>query len=271
MPGFSGIDDLVSEVTANGKLDTWDFYKYPTSLTTTNGAWFSLWTCSGNPGAGATPATTPGTSYTNGAGGIEFPDRSTDLRFLTALYAALSTGGTLMAYDRLVAVSGISLTSTGDKTISSASLPRYTDGVGVQAWVELTAASSVTNPTLSMNSYTNENNTGSRAGSTRQFVTASNTAGTMYRLNLQAGDHGVRAISTINVATATTGATCNVVLLRPIGFLSTTSATFNARDFVLSYQQYNRIYDGATIALAYLSSSNAISLSVWGALRAAYG
>lgn len=270
MPGFSSIDDLVSESTSGGKLDTWDFYKYPGSLNNTNAAWLSLWTATGSPGPGAAPGSS-WSNYTGGAGGIEFPNRSTDLRFLTAIHVALSNGGTLMLYDRLGDRGSISLTSTGDKTVSSSTFPRYADGKGVSIWVELTAGSSTTNPTFSMNSYTNEGAASGHAGATRQFTQAACTTGTMFRLPVAAGDHGVSAVSTINVATATTGATCNVVALRPIAYISSASSIFNSRDFIMSAQQYVRIYDGATLAFAYLSQSSSVSPTIWGAVRAVYG
>ncbi len=274
MPGASGIDDLINENTVNGKLESWDFYKHPSGLTNTNAAWQSFWTCIGSPGPGATPATTPGDTHTGTAGGMEFPNRSTDQKFLTRFTCGSTNGGTAMLYDRLASVSGISIASTGNKTVNSGSLPRYsgTAAKGVQCWLEVTTATTTTNPLISVNSYTDEDGNTGQAGGSRNFTQAACGIGSMFRMGVAAGTRGFRSVETINVATASATGVVNVVLLRPIAFVPIiSSSSFASRDFIVSVQQYLRIFDGATLGLAFLSSSNALSISLWGCIRAIYG
>jgi hypothetical protein len=128
MPGFTSRDDLISEITVNGKSDLYNFYKIAPNASQGAGVWQALLKGIGAPGVGVDGATTPGTAFTStpaapNAGAIAFPDRSTDLRYLLSFGAVATANCTLMLYDRLVSVGTISLTTTGSKTVSSVAVP----------------------------------------------------------------------------------------------------------------------------------------------------
>lgn len=272
MAGFTSYDDIINEITVNGKKYEWNFFKVP-SAAEAAGVWHSLWTAVGTPGAGAAPATTPGTVYDDAAGSINFPDQASDQKHLLALAGMSSQHATLMLYDRLVAVSGISVASTGNKTVNSDALPRYTDGVDVQVWLEVTTATTTTAAVCSLNSYTANDSIGSgRSGGTITFpATATNQDVLVGPMPLQSGDRGVKSVEVgLNVGTAASAGVVNVVLLKPLAFLPLTQGISNERDLVLQITSMPRIYDGASLALAVCpgTSNNG---NLWGRVVVGYG
>lgn len=271
MAGFTSYDDIINEVTVNGKSYDWNFLKIGPTMHGA-GVWGSLWYASGSPGAGVDPAATPGTAYSSASGGIVFPDTSTDQKYIMTFGAAASQNCTLMLYDRLVGVSGLSLASTGNKTVSSTALGRYTSTASsvVEAWVEVTTATTVTAPVLSMNSYTNEAGTAAQAGATITLPSAATVLRSMFKLPLQAGDKGVQACSTINVATAGSTGAVNFMLIRPLVYLPLLANIWNERDCVLQFTSLPRVFDGATLGLAQLATATTAT-TIWGRVNIAYG
>lgn len=271
MPGFSSYDDLINELTTNGKRFDWDFLKTG-PVAEAAGQWVSHWYAAGSPGAGADPATTPGTAYDDAAGAMFFNDVDPDQKHMLTFGAVATVDCTLMVYDRLVGVSGISLASTGNKTVSSTTLPRYsgTAAAEVEAWVEVTTATTTTAPVISMNSYTNEAGTTGRAGGTLTFPAAATDQRWMAKLPIQAGDKGVRAISTINVATAASAGVANIILIKPLAYLPLRATMWNERDLVLQLARLPRVFDGACLALAQLASATTAT-TIMGKVGLGYG
>ena len=271
MSGFTGIDDIVSKVTKLGQGNTFYSNKASPGSGTAAGTWMSYWYATGMPGAGSDPAATPGTVYDNADGSIWFADQVNFTRHLLASTWSASQVMTLVIYDRLVAVSGLSLASTGNKTVSSSALTRYTTGEQVQAWLEITTATTVTAPVVSMNSYTNQAGTAARAGPTVTFPAAATVVRAMVPLPVQVGDYGVRACSTINVATAASAGVCNFVLMRPLALLPINVADGGfALNHVLDTLNLDRVYDGHTIAVAALVSTTT-GATIAGMLSAGHG
>lgn len=273
MPGFTSYDDLISEMTVNGKELAWGFMKVAPANAEGAGFWQSLWLANGSPGAGAAPAATPGTAYTDVAGSMNWANVSPDQKHIVTLGAVANQNCSLMLYDRLVGVGAVTLVGAGSKTVNSAALPRYsgTAAAGVQAWLEVTTATTTTLPVVSMNSYTNQDGTAGRAGANLTLPAAATDLHTMVGpLPLQAGDRGVRAISTINVVTAPAAGVVNVVLMRPLAFLPLIANQWNERDLVLQMASLPRVFDGASLALA-IMASGAVTTTVWGCVKLAYG
>lgn len=271
MSGFASYDELIQKVAA-GQFSDFNPYKIGGAMQGA-GTWYSLWRLSGTPGAGADPATTPGTQHTKTAGSINFPDVSPAYRHGLSLGAVSNQNCTLMIYDRLCSVSGISLSATGNKTINSSALPRYSGAaaVDVQAWLEITTATTVTAPVVSLNSYTNESGVAARAGATLTFPSAATVLNAFIGpLPLQSGDLGIRSVEAgLNVATAGSAGVCNLVLLKPLAYLPLIANQWNERDLVMQLAALPRIYDGATLAFAILASGST-SAQVWGNLRTGY-
>lgn len=271
MAGFSDFNDFLSKVTVDGNVLEAPFHKISTAPEAA-GVYHSLWRVGRYPAAGADPAGTPGEAYSSTDGGLaKWANLSPQTKHLVSLEGGASVDCMLMLYDRLVGVGGITLNSTGNKTVSSATLPRYTDGKGVQAWLEVTTATTTTAPIVSMNSYTDQDGNTGASGATITFpAAATNVDALIGPLPVASGDYGVRAVSTINVATAASAGVASLVLLRPLAYLPLVANVGNALDFMAMIPSLPRIYDGATPALAIQAGSTTI-VSLWGMLRAAYG
>lgn len=277
MPGFTSRDDIITEVTTNGKQDVWNFYKTgPTAHGA--GVWQTLWKQAGSPAAGADPSTTPGNVHdsdqsSNVAGSIWFPDRSTDLRYLLSLGAVATTNCTLMLYDRLASVSGISITTTGSKTVNSGALTRYSGTAATlnEAWLEVTTASTTTIANVNLNSYTSADGTTANTGGTVNFPAAATAVGAMIQLPLAASKQGVRSVEAgLNVGTATTNAVCNLLIIRPLARIPLIANVWNEVSFLDDTMGLPQILDNATLGLAYLASATTAT-NFWGTVNCAYG
>lgn len=273
MPGFTSYDDMINEATVNGKVQEFDFMK---NGGTTQGAgfWYSLARVGAIPAAITDGAATPGTARTNAAGTLGGANVSTDQKALVTFGAISTVSCALMLYDRLVDISAISTTTTGSKTISSAALPRYTgaSAVGVQAWLEVTTATTVTAPVAHLLTYTNEGGTGSKVGaSNTTFPAAATVLNTMVGpLAMAAGDLGIRSVETLNVDTASTAGAVQVVLLKPIATINLPANTWVEKDYVLQLTSLPRIFDGASLCLQmYCTATTAANL--WGKIKVIYG
>lgn len=267
MAGWATVADFATSED-DGKKLTFGFEKRldcSGSATPIAGQWFSLWKMGGTSGgaggapvAGATPAGTPGAALTNTDGSINFRDTGgTDKRFQSTFGFATGSAATIAIDDRLVGIGGIALTSTGDKTVSSAALTRYTGTASavVEAWIEVDAADTATTAAVvSLNSYTDQGGTTGQAGDALTFPATVTPIGWMGRFPLASGDQGLRAISTMNVATAAGGTTPTGIiwLLKHICTLSVRANEWTEIG-VPFYMPTTRVYSGAALAMRALA------------------
>jgi hypothetical protein len=276
--GFSSRDDLINEITTNGKQDLWNFYKIAAQAAEAAGVWHTLWKAVGNPGAGADPATTPGTIHDTDAasataGAIWFPDRSTDTRHLLSLSAVATQNCTLMLYDRLAGVSGISLATTGSKTANSGTLTRYAGTAAVlnEVWLEVTTATTTTAPIVNLNGYTSADGTTAQSGGSVTFPAAATDIGSLIQLPLTASKQGVRSVQAgLNVATAGATGIVNLLIIRPLARIPLLANIMNEISFLDDTMGLPQIFDNATLGLALLETA-ANTTSVWGQINCAYG
>lgn len=192
------MDDLVAALPGQ----VLSFYK-PSLTAKGAGTWQSLWTAAGTPGAGSTPASgTGGTVCTSStAGALTFINPTGgDLTYLARALAATNTVGSLIIYDRLVTTSGLSGTSTGTQTVNSSALTRYTDGVGVTAWVEWYTATGGTASNLTL-SYTDQAGTTGRTAPAVAF-TQTPVIGQMQPIPL-IGNDGIRVAESVTLSAST--------------------------------------------------------------------
>jgi hypothetical protein len=277
VPGFASRDDLINEITTNGKITPWNFYKIgPTAEAA--GVWQSLWHSVGNPGAGTNPATTPGTVYDSDtttivAGSMPFPDVSTDQRYLLSFGAVASTNCTLMLYDRLAGVSGVATNSTGTKTINTGALTRYsgTDAVANEAWLEFTTAGTAATGVFNLNSYTSADGSNALTGGSVSTPTTSMAQYSMLQLPLAAGEMGVRSVEAgLNVGTAHTTSVANLMIIRPLARIVLLANQWNEVFLLDDSGGLPRIYDNANLGLMYLATATTAT-TFWGTLTTAYG
>jgi hypothetical protein len=280
MPGFASRDDIITEISTNGKRDEWTFYKTTTG-TPVVGQIETCWLSAGNPGAGVAPATTPGTilesdATTQVAGSMWFPDRSTDLRFLLAFGALSSQNGSLILYDRLAHVGGVTTSaSTGAKTVNSATLTRYNTtatATNNECWLEVTTAHTTNSLTANLNQYTSGDGTTGQSGGTLVTTVANSTIGKIIPMPLSATKAGILSVQAgVNVGgTAPAAGVCNVLIVRRLATIPLLANIWNEVSFLDDVLSLPQIYDNASLALAWVAGSTTAPI-IQGKVTCAYG
>lgn len=257
--------DQVYAAIAAGRSQRWNFLKTGPAAQAA-GSWASLGAAAGSPGAYTDPGAWA--NCTNLSGSVFFTDVSPSKRYLAAISAMSTVDGTIMVYDRLGHMN-TTLVGTGNKSVTSAALPRSMDTgdtYQVEAWLEVVTATTTSAAVLSMNSYTDPVNGAGRAGASITFPAAATVTRYMVKLPLQAGDRAVSAISTINLTTAPAAGTANVILLRPLAYIPVKAYIATVFDMV---PQLPRVYDGSSICMTFLDSATTAA-TVWGDLLCVY-
>lgn len=271
--GFTSQDDLITQLTVNGKGDMVNTTKTLSSAGTA-GAWTLLAGHAGYPAAatftGADLTYVPtddtwseGTIYTGGS-----VDPATK-HFLTAGGIAVAAAGApwyIMAIDLVgfVPLSGTNVSTTGTKTVTMTAIgsgggtgDRYANGQGLRLFVAADTAMGANAPTCVINYL----DTGGGAGATTTFTsTASmgigqllNTGAAANKYNpflpLAAGDTGVSDIvSLVWSGTAHASGTCIIGLCKPLWTIPLpATGLYSKMDFVNSLPSMRQIKDGANI------------------------
>lgn len=217
------------------------------------GQFVSLWTAPGQPGAGANPAATPGAVPTSAtAGAVPFTNPGSGNSYLARLFATSTVPGTLILYDRLVGVGGVTLNSVAAQTVASAALTRPdANGVNAELWIEVTTVPGGTTTITSI-----YNNQGGVSHTTTPAVTltTASIAGTTYQLPLVAGDTGIQTCTSTTCGTAVTG-TINVVIRRRIAEFAIPAAFLSFPPQDPFWAGLSQIYNSACIEALFLIGS----------------
>jgi len=161
-----------------------------------------------------------------------------------------------------------SVTTTGAQALNNTvTLPRYTDGAGVQAFITPSTVMGAATPNITLG-YTNSAGVGSRAtpatlpiGNSAAAVTSivySGTGAGKYGpfVPLQAGDAGIRSVQSINLSASYVSGVLNLVLCKPLLTLPITTLGVTAeRDLVNQFMSMPRVYDGACLAWLMLAGA----------------
>jgi len=271
--GFSSQDDLINQLTNNGKGDTVVTTKTLSSAGSA-GAWTLL---AGHPGYPAAATFTgsdltyvatddtwsEGTIYT---GGDVDPATKHFLSGGAAVVAAAGAPWYIMAIDLVgfVPLSGTNVSTTGTKTVTMTAIgssgskgDRYPAGQGLRMFVAADTALGANAPTCIVNYL----DTGGGAGATTTFTsTASmgigqllNTGAAANKYNpflpLAAGDTGVSDIvSLVWAGTAHASGTVVIGLCKPLWMIPIpATGLYNKVDFVNALPSMRKIPDGANI------------------------
>lgn len=188
------------------------------------GAYQSLWTAAGMPGAGSTPpAYTAGSGYTcdDATAGAPVPGLVNTAGGGLALRVgraklSCAVAGTLHLYDRLWSCSGMGFAAGTYTVTTPGSLPaRITDnGVGVEAFVENFVAAGAASGTLTLN-YANANAGAAKSGVIAAVVSAP-VAGQVQPIPLAVGDSGVRSVTSAVTSATWTSGSFGITLAKPI-------------------------------------------------------
>lgn len=209
---LASLSDLLTKMASPSQVKQWlRFISMPGGT-----GWGSLWSTGTGLPLGATPgaaavcdrATVGALGQENGGG---------ELRAWISAHAQGAAVGTLMVYDRLVHMGGLSGTVTTPQAVSTSALTRYTSGVGVMAVAEIYTTIGTTLTTITMD-YTDQDG---NAGITSQPVGIGSTnireAARVVPMSLALGDTGVRAVNTVTLLASTgTAGNFGVTLIKPL-------------------------------------------------------
>lgn len=271
--GFQSQDDLINQITTNGKTDTVIFSK-TTPAAGVAGAWSDLGNATGIPVAatyGAADLTFTATDDTWSEGALYHGGNvsTATKHFLSAGVSCVAAAGApwfIMCVDEIgyVKLSGTNVSTTGTKTVTmtaisntSAKVDRYANGEGLRMYMSASGSLGANAPTCVVNYL----DTGGAAGATTSFTsTASLASGNIINsgaaankynpfLPLAAGDTGVSDIvSVVWSGTAHASGTVILHLVKPLWTLPVpATGTYNKFDFVNMLPSLRRIKDGANL------------------------
>lgn len=268
--GFTSQDDLITQITNNGKYGT-TIYQKTLPAAGTAGAWTDLGDAAGIPlastyGAADLTWTDTDDTWSEGAlynGGNVSPATKHFLSAGASCVAAAGAPWFVMAVDMVgyVKLSGTNVSTNGTKVVSMTALgagARYPNGEGLRMYMTAQGAALGANAPTCVVNYLD---TGGNAGATTSFTsTASATRGSIINtgaaankynpfLPLAAGDTGVSDI--VNVTWSGTAHASGTVILKLVKPLWTipvpATGLYNKVDFVNALPSFPRIPDGANI------------------------
>lgn len=180
----------------------------------------SLWKSYPNPGTTPTTAAACDNSMVGSIGGGYYGlwDSGTTGR-IGQISVTSNDPAVYVIADRLSHQGGLSGTTTGAQTtnLPTATLTRYTDGVGVWAALEIYTGVGTTARTVTA-SYTNSASASGHTTEVTQFGGSNyNSAGRFVPLPMQSGDFGVKSVESVTLS-ASTGSAGNfgVTLFKPL-------------------------------------------------------
>lgn len=272
--GFSSQDDLLNQITVNGKYGRIDYNK-TTAVAGVAGTWTDLGTATGSvpvstyTGTDLTFVPTDDT-WSEGAvyhGGNVSTATKHFLNAAAAVYAAAGAPWILMCVDQVgfIPITGANVTGTTERTVTMTALTsgsRWPNGVGLRAYFSTEVAPTAGGPNLTSFKYTDQDgNTtqnmttavGFAATPVTGMVPHSGNAATRYApfLPLLPGDYGIRDIEafTLSGGTAYTGTGQLVLhLVKPLWQIPIpASGVLAERDFVNQLPSLPKIPDGACL------------------------
>jgi hypothetical protein len=288
--GFSSLDDLVSEITANGKFHRNDWNKITGAAAYTAGRWYDFSPLAGTPVANAFTGTALAWQSTNEAsvfslyhGGNVSTDTKHALNVGAVTAVATGVPAQLMLVDLQGYWPGISTNSGTLQTLTGTPTLRYTNGAGCRLFTVTTVASGGTAHNIAL-SYSNTTPTSGRALPVTVSMTASaivghiahsGTAANNYGpfLPLASGDTGVSTVASVTMSAASGAGTMALCLARPLLTIPlTTAAVAVERDLVNQLPSMPRVIDGACLVWLYFAgSATAANTNFYGHLELGWG
>lgn len=272
--GFTSLDDLVNQISTNGKYDSVYFNKaIPAAMTA--GVWSDSSDAAGYPplptyGAADLTFTPTDDTWVEGAlqhGGNVSPATKHFTSAGAACIAAVGAPFLIMAYDCVgyVKLSGTNVSTAGSKVVtmapigsSGAVVDRYPNGVGLKMFMTAAGAALGANAPTCIVNYLNTSGASratttftSTASAARGSLINTGTAINKYNpfLPLQGNDTGVSDI--VNVTWSGTAHASGTVILKLVKPLWTmpvpATGLYSKMDFLASLPSLPRIRDGANI------------------------
>ena len=293
--GFSSVDDLVNEITTNGKFIRSDWNKITGASAYTAGRWYDLSGLAGTPVANAFAGsalawTACDESTGNGTqifGLSHGGNVSTDTKHIlkVAAVTAVATGvpAQLMLVDLQGYWPGISTASALAQNLTGTPSPRYSNGEGCRLYWVTTSASGATAHNISLSYTDSANNTGNAlpvtvsmtASAIVGHIAHSGTAANNYGpfLPLANGDTGVKNVASVTFSASSGSGAGALCLARPLLTLPLTTASVAAeRDLLNQLPSLPRVYDGACLVWLYFAgAATAASTNFYGSAEFGWG
>ena len=296
---FSSMDDYINKTSTLGQFKRTDWNKnfLPTTAAVA-GEWHFLAKWAGNPDSGSIYNTGTNLAFqavsdtTVGAWAIQHwgnvsPATKHIVNGSVFTAGATSAPCVLMLVDLLGFYRVSSVTTITAQTLNNTvTLPRYTDGAGVQAfmWNTNTVAMGAATPNLSIN-YTNSAGVASRVtpavlpvgktAAANGLVLYSGTGAGKYWpfMPLQSGDAGIRSIQTVTISSSYVSGEFSIGLCKPIAtFPITTIGVASERDFMNQIPSLPKIEDGANLQwFIFNGTATPVNTAYFGHLDFAWG
>ena len=264
--GFSSFDDIISEISA-GKLNRYDFTK-TTAVNATAGRWYDLSLAAGLPIAQpytgeATNLKFKALSDTDGFGMWHGGNVSGDTKHLLNVGVFGNTATSVPSVVQFMDVLGYypitTVTTLTAQTLNNTvTIPRYTDGVGVRAYLVARGTMGAGTPNITIN-YTNQAGTTGRTNPVTVTAVATAVASHIVHsdptanhygcfIPLAAGDTGISSIQSITLSATMTSGSLALVLCRPLTSIPiTVMGVQSERNLLNQIPSLPRIYDGANL------------------------
>lgn len=229
MTALTDLSDLVNKASGgnSGTPDNLWFHKVAriagvTATAPIAGRPASLWTYDGQPGAGITPTTAAVCDNTTNGGLKQADPGGGREKFMYSAWATGLVGGTLILYDRLLHIGGLSGTTITAQNVQTTTpspvLTRYTDGVGNFAWAEIYTIIGTTVATITM-LYVDQAGADSTSPAVTFGGTGSREQTRCIFLPLAAGDTGIQAVKTVTNSTTGTAGNYGVTIGHPLAYI----------------------------------------------------
>lgn len=271
MAALTDLSDLINRSTGGNSGTPQNIFWHKTSrvagaaaTTPFAGRMASLWRYDGHPAGGAVPTTgvipdntiTGALPFTSPGGGRQ--------SFMTQAWSTGLNSGTLILYDRLFHIGGLSGTVTTAQTVqgspASPALTRNTGGLGNMVFAEIYTAIGATARLITMDYTDDQGNTGATSLSTTIGATSFLEVSRAILLPLASGDRGVRAVNTVTLS-GTTGAAGNfgITIAKPIAYLAVGfPGAPGWRDFVSGLPGIPEIESGSCLSLLWVPTGGAV-------------
>lgn len=288
--GFSSMDDFISEVTVNNKFCRTDFYKI-TGVAATAGRCYDLSLANGNPiqnlYAGTNLTFVP-LSESDGKGIYTGGNVSPDTKHLTNIGAVSSVATSVPSFIEFVDVLGYyplttNTITTAQTLVNTLTLPRYTDGAGVRAYIVAVGTIGAGTPNITM-TYTNQAGVAGRtmpvtvsavATAVQSTIVHSDPSANKYFpfLPLAAGDTGIRSVQSIQLSATMTSGSMALVLCKPLATLPLTTAGVMAeRNLMTQLPALPRLYDGCNLNMLFFTAAATVTATPFmGYVECSYG
>lgn len=289
MARINGIKDVV-DAELSGQYRNYWWRKTPSQVTTA-GIWFDLATASGNPKQknwfDAAPLVAAQVKQSTDGGIFHGANVSPQQMYLRKTLSLCATATALpmqmILCDYLLYYPTIDDSELAEQVMDNTiTLPRYTDGVGVQM-MAVTLAARTGGQTFQVN-YTNSDgvsgrlsqivaqNTSSVIGTiTTSFLTVNSNASASPFIGLQAGDKGVRSVESVTMISGGDTGLFAIVLVKPIAETQIRGIDAPVEvDYLMNRTEMPRIYDDAFLNYLCLPNGSLAASAILGNVKTIY-